>query len=151
MTINYKKLNSKANPPLRATEYSAGADLCACLDSAVTVKAESQLLIPTGIAIEIPEGYGGFVFPRSSVSSKHGVSLANCVGVIDADYRGEVKIPLINHSKSDYTINNGDRIAQLVIMPVELAEFAESASLSDTVRGDGGFGSTGGTKLVTVL
>lgn len=143
MNINYKKLNKLAKPPFRATEYSAGADLFALLDSEVTVKGGERMLIPTGIAVEIPEGYGGFVFPRSSVSTKHGISLANCVGVIDADYRGEIKISLINHNTNgDYKIRNGDRIAQLVIMPLEYAEFTEKSELSETERGAGGFGST---------
>ena len=143
MTIYYKKLHPDAKPPFRATENSAGADLCALIEEDTVIKSESQLMIPTGIAVEIPAGYGGFIFPRSSVSARYGVSLVNSVGVIDADYRGELKIPLINHSKSDYTFKNGERIAQLVIMPVEYAEFTQKNSLSDTIRGDGGFGSTG--------
>jgi len=143
MIINYKKLHSDAKPPYRATQNSAGADLFAFLESDVIIESGERLLIPTGIAAEIPTGYGGFVFPRSSLSTKHGVSLANCVGVIDADYRGEVKVSLINHGNAAYTIKNGDRIAQLVIMPIEAAEFAEKADLSDTDRGEGGFGSTG--------
>jgi len=144
MIVSFKKLNPAAKPPYRATQNSAGADLFACLDAQeVVLASKSRLLISTGIAVEIPAGYGGFIFPRSSLSSKHGVSLANCVGVIDADYRGEVKVPLINHSDTDYAIRNGDRIAQLVILPVEAAVFAEKSALSDTERGMGGFGSTG--------
>lgn len=143
MTINYKKLNPNAKAPFRATENSAGADLFAHLESDAVIEAGARQLIATGIAIEIPSGYGGFIFPRSSVSTKHGITLANCVGVIDADYRGEVKVSLINHSDTAYTVNNGDRIAQLVIMPVEMTDFAEKDELSDTVRGAGGFGSTG--------
>ena len=144
MNINFIKLNPSAKAPFRATEDSAGADLFALLDSDTVVSALSRKLIPTGIALEIPHGYGGFVFPRSSVSSKHGISLANCVGVIDSDYRGEVLVSLINHSDRDYTVKNGNRIAQLVVMPVELPTFSESVELSETVRGVGGFGSTDG-------
>jgi len=143
MTINYKKLNPNAKAPFRATENSAGADLFAHLESDAVIEAGARQLIATGIAIEIPSGYGGFIFPRSSVSTKHGITLANCVGVIDADYRGEVKVSLINHSDTAYTVNNGDRIAQLVIMPVQMTEYIEKDQLTDTERGVGGFGSTG--------
>ncbi|MCL1904040.1 MAG: dUTP diphosphatase [Oscillospiraceae bacterium] len=143
MTINYKKLHPYAKQPFRATINSAGADLFALLDCDTVIKAESQSVIPTGIAVEIPEGYGGFIFPRSSVSTKHGVSLVNSVGLIDSDYRGELLISLINHSKKDYTVKSGERIAQLVIIPIEIAEFVQKSELSDTIRGEGGFGSTG--------
>ncbi|MDR0222366.1 MAG: dUTP diphosphatase [Oscillospiraceae bacterium] len=143
MTVKVKKTEPGAKLPFRATEHSAGADLFALLEKDAVLESGSRVLVPTGIAVEIPPGYGGFVFPRSSVSSKHGVSLANCVGVIDADYRGEVKIPLINHGKETYAIKNGDRIAQMVIMPVKNAEFIEVGGISDTERGAGGFGSTG--------
>lgn len=143
MKIKVKKLAYSAKLPFRATKTSAGADLYACVDNEVLLKSGERTLVPTGIAIEITEeGYGGFVFPRSSVASKHGVSLSNCVGVIDSDYRGEVKIPVINHGKDDYVIKCGDRIAQLVIMPIDLCEYEED-ELSDTARGEGGFGSTG--------
>jgi len=143
MNINFRKFSPNANPPCRATEHSAGADLFAFIEADVTIESRQRLLIPTGIAIEIPAGYGGFIFPRSSISFKHGISLANCVGVIDADYRGEVKVSLINHGENAYTVKNGDRIAQLVIMPAESAVYVEKITLSNTVRGEGGFGSTG--------
>jgi dUTP pyrophosphatase len=146
MTINFKKLSSNAKPPFRATENSAGSDLFAQLtmdNGQLTIGAGQRMLINTGIAVEVPAGYGGFIFPRSSISAKHGVSLANCVGVIDADYRGEVKVSLINHSDTDYTVKDGDRIAQLLIMPIEPVDFTEKSTLSDTKRGVGGFGSTG--------
>lgn len=143
MQIKIKKLQENAKIPFRATSGSAGADLHACLEADFTLKPNERALIPTGLAVEIPEGFGGFVFPRSSVASKHGVSLSNCVGVIDSDYRGELKIAVINHSDADFVIKNGDRIAQLVIMPVYGADYAELESLSDTERGEGGFGSTG--------
>ncbi len=144
MDIKVKKLIDNARLPYRATAGSAGADLFACLDEAVTIAPGERKLIPTGIAIELPDsGCGAFVFPRSSVSSRFGVSLANCVGVVDSDYRGEIKVPLINHSDTPYTVHDGDRIAQMVIMPVVLPDYIESGSLTGTERGEGGFGSTG--------
>ena len=146
MFINVKKLNGKAKLPERATATSAGADLCACIDDIVlgnVYGTRDRKLIPTGLAIAVPTGYGGFVFARSGLSSKFGVSLANCVGVIDSDYRGEVKISVINHSDEPYTVKNGERIAQLVIMPVDLCEYGLCDELDDTERGTGGFGSTG--------
>ena len=145
MNIKIKKVNSNAKLPYRATEGSAGADLFACLEEeSVILKPNERILIPTGIAISLSDiNYGAFIFPRSSLSSKFGISLANCVGVVDSDYRGEIKVPLINHSDEPFTVNNGDRIAQLVIMPVVIPEFIEVELLDDTERGEGGFGSTG--------
>lgn len=143
MFIEVKKLNDKAKLPCRATADSAGADLCACINDDIALMPGDRSLIPTGIAIAVPTGFGGFVFPRSGLSSKFGVSLANCVGVIDSDYRGEVKVPVINHSSEPYTIKAGERIAQLVIMPVDLCEYGFSDELDKTERGEGGFGSTG--------
>lgn len=143
MFIEVKKLNNKAKLPCRATADSAGADLCACINDDIALMPGERRLIPTGIAIAVPTGFGGFVFPRSGLSSKFGVSLANCVGVIDSDYRGEVKVPVINHSSEPYTIKAGERIAQLVIMPVDLCEYGFSDELDKTERGEGGFGSTG--------
>ncbi len=144
MNIKVKKMNNNAKLPFRATSGSAGADLFACLENDVILKPGERMLIPTGIAIELTTpDCGAFIFPRSSVSYKNGVSLANCVGVVDSDYRGEIKVALINHSSSDFVVHNGDRIAQLVIMPVIIPEFIESESLNDTLRGEGGFGSTG--------
>ena len=143
MKISVKKLKEAAKLPFRATEGSAGADLHACLEAPVTVEPGQRATIPVGIAVEIPKGYGGFVFPRSSVACKFGVSLPNCVGVIDSDYRGELCVPVINHSTEPYTISGGDRIAQLVILPVENADYEYADDLSDTERGGGGFGSTG--------
>ena len=143
MKINVKKLREAAKLPYRATEGSAGADLYACLEAPVTVQPDQRVTIPVGIAVEIPAGFGGFVFPRSSVACKFGVSLPNCVGVIDSDYRGELCVPVINHSAEPYTIKVGDRIAQLVILPVENAVYEYADDLTDTQRGEGGFGSTG--------
>lgn len=143
MNIQVKKVNENAILPSRATVSSAGADLYACLVEDVVIKPSERLLIPTGIAMAIPEGYGGFIFPRSGTASKYGISLSNCVGVVDSDYRGEVKIAIINHSGESYTVKNGDRIAQMVIMAVDLCNYTEYDSLDETQRGEGGFGSTG--------
>lgn len=144
MHIKVKKVQENARLPFRATAGSAGADLFACIESDIEIGAGERVLIPTGIAIELddPET-GAFIFPRSSLSVKHGVSLANCVGVIDSDYRGEIKVPVINHSDRPYTVHDGDRIAQMVILPILLPEFEECDLLGETKRGEGGFGSTG--------
>lgn len=144
MKFSIKKLNDNAKAPFRATPGSAGADLFACIDDDIVIRPNERILIPTGIAVEISsETVGGFIFPRSSVSFKSGVSLANCVGVIDSDYRGEIKVALINHSESDFIVHNGDRIAQLVFLPVIIPELVVSDTLNETERGEGGFGSTG--------
>ncbi len=144
MYINVKKMNNDAKLPFRATEGSAGADLFACIDNDIVLKPNERILVPTGIAIELNDiSYGAFIFPRSSVSYKSGVSLANCVGVIDSDYRGEIRVPLINHSDTYFVVHNGDRIAQLVIMPVIIPDFIVKDELNNTERGTGGFGSTG--------
>lgn len=144
MNIKVKKLNKDAKLPFRATEGSAGADLFACISEDIILKPYERRLIPTGLAVELNDkNSGAFIFPRSSVAFKSGVSLANCVGVVDSDYRGEVCVPLINHSENDFIIHNGDRIAQLVILPVIIPEFEEIDELNDTKRGAGGFGSTG--------
>lgn len=144
MNIKVKKVRENARLPFRATEGSAGADLFACIERDVEVGAGKRVLIPTGIVIELddPET-GAFIFPRSSLSVKHGISLANCVGVIDSDYRGEIQVPLVNHTDCLYTVHDGDRIAQMVILPILLPEFTECDRLSETERGEGGFGSTG--------
>lgn len=144
MNIKVKKMNDDAQLPFRATDGSAGSDLFACINSDVILKSGERILIPTGIAIELNDkNLGAFIFPRSSVSYKSGVSLANCVGVIDSDYRGEIKVPLINHSDSDFVVHNGDRIAQMIIMPVVMPVFEETDVINETNRGSGGFGSTG--------
>ena len=144
MNIKVKKLNCNAKLPFRATAGSAGSDLFACIESDYVLKSGERKLIPTGISIELKSSeYGAFIFPRSSLSYKTGISLANCVGVVDSDYRGEIKVPLINHSDCDFVIHNGDRIAQLVILPVVTPDYEEVESLNDTERGAGGFGSTG--------
>lgn len=143
MKINVKKLNEKAIMPTYGSEYAAGADLYACIDSEVTVAPHATVMIPTGIAIELPVGYGGFIYARSGLASKRNLAPANKVGVVDCDYRGEVKVALHNHGETAQTVAVGERIAQLVVAPYITAEFIEADELSDTVRGAGGFGSTG--------
>ncbi|MCL2857861.1 MAG: dUTP diphosphatase [Oscillospiraceae bacterium] len=142
-TLKIKKLCPSATLPSRATPQSAGADLHACIEAPLILPRGGIAIIPTGIAMEIAPGLAGFVFGRSGLGVRHGICPANAVGVIDCDYRGEVKVGLINHGKADYTIQPGERIAQLVLLPVALAEIVEADSLSDTSRGTGGFGSTG--------
>lgn len=137
------KLNKNAVTPKRATSGSAGYDLCACIDEKITIKSGEIILIPTGIAMQLPKNTAGMIYARSGLAVKHGICLANSVGVVDWDYRGEVKVGLINMSKNDYTINPNDRIAQLVLTPVVCPEVLISDSLDDTARGEGGFGSTG--------
>ena len=141
--LKIKKLKSGAIIPKRATEESAGLDLSALLENPVTVNPHEIVKIPTGIAIELEKGYAGLIYPRSGLATKHGISLANCVGVVDSDYRGEVLVAVINHSDTPFTINSGERIAQLVISPVILPEIEVTDNLNDTERGTGGFGSTG--------
>lgn len=142
-TVKFKKLRPEAQAPMYQTPYAAGADLYAALEKKIRIYSRATKFIPTGIAAEIPEGYVGLIFARSSLACKNGVAPANKVGVIDSDYRGEIMVALHNHSLNDVTINPGDRIAQLVIVPYLTAEFVEAEELSDTVRADGGFGSTG--------
>lgn len=137
------KLNENAVIPTYGTEYSAGADLYACTDEDITINPGETELIKTGIAIEIPVGYAGFIYARSGLASKKGLAPANKVGVIDADYRGEIMVALYNQSNEPQVIAAKERIAQLVIAPFLKVEFEETDKLTITVRGDGGFGSTG--------
>ena len=143
MNINFKKLNEKAITPTYGTPYSAGADLYACEGEEITINSGETKLIHTGIALEIPEGYVGLIYARSGIATKRGLAPSNKVGVIDSDYRGEIMVSLLNHSKTSQTIADGERIAQLVITPYLKVEYTETDNLSDTVRGEGGFGSTG--------
>lgn len=143
MKIRTKIVREGAKLPFCATEGSAGADICACIENDVTVEPGEIKKITSGIAVEIPVGFGGFIFPRSSLATKYGITLPNCVGVIDSDYRGEVCVPVINLGEESFTVKNGDRIAQMVIMPYEAAEYETVSELSETERGEGGFGSTG--------
>lgn len=144
MKLKIKKLNENAVIPKRATEYSAGADLFACIENHVTIKKGCIVKIPTGISVE-PDDKNIMlgIFARSGLASKFGITLANCVGIVDSDYRGEIIVPLINLGESDFIIEKNMRIAQLVAIPVIFPEIAETDSLSDTQRGSGGFGSTG--------
>ncbi len=141
--VKMKKLREGVILPQRQTEGAAGYDLCACLEAPVVLQPGQGYPFPTGLAAEIPQGYAGMVFCRSGLGVKHGISLPNCVGVIDSDYRGELVVPLRNFGDGTYTIQPGERIAQLVIMPVLLPEIVEVEALSQTERGQGGFGSTG--------
>ena len=141
--VNIKKLNEKAVVPTYGSEFSAGADLYACEDTQVTIEAGKTVLVHTGIAMEIPVGYVGLVFARSGLASKKGLAPANKVGVIDSDYRGEIMVALHNHSSEDKTIDVGERIAQIALVPYLTADFNVVDDLSDTARGAGGFGSTG--------
>ena len=143
MRIRIKKTDEKAIIPTYGTEFSAGADLYALLDSSIEIAPHETCFVHTGISVEIPEGYCGLVFARSIMGEKRGLAPANKVGVIDADYRGEIMVTLHNHSEKVATVDPGERIAQLAIVPFLKAEFEECDDLSDTVRGAGGFGSTG--------
>lgn len=143
MIIRIKRLNERAVIPTYGTEYSAGADLYALLDEPCEIKPHETVFVHTGISVEIPEGYCGLVFARSSMGAKRGLAPANKVGVIDADYRGEIMVTLHNHSDRTAVVEPAERIAQLAIVPFLKAEFEEADQLSDTVRGVGGFGSTG--------
>ena len=141
--VKIRRLRPGALLPVRATAGSAGYDLFACLEAPVTLAPMGREKIPTGIALEIPAGTGAFLFARSSLGAKFGVVPANAVGVVDSDYRGEIFVPLANLSGEEYTVQPGERIAQLVLLPVLLPELEEVRELSETARGAGGFGSTG--------
>ncbi len=141
--IAVKKLHSNAVLPTYGSEYAAGADLSACIEQTETFAPGETKLIPTGLAMEIPAGYAGLIYARSGLASKKGLAPANKVGVVDADYRGEIMVALHNHSNAPVSIEPKERIAQLVITPYLTAHFEETEQLSDTVRGEGGFGSTG--------
>lgn len=143
MPVYIKKLKAQAAMPSYGSAEAAGADLYACLETAVEIAAGGTAMIPTGLAMGLPEGTVGLVYARSGLASKKGLAPANKVGVIDSDYRGEVMVALHNHSAQAAVVEPGERIAQLVIAPVLRAAFAEADALSDTVRGEGGFGSTG--------
>lgn len=141
--VKIKKLNDKAIIPTYGSEFSAGADVYACLDDDVEIAPNETKFIKTGLSTEIPEGYALFIFARSGLSCKQGLAPANKVGVVDSDYRGEIMVALHNHSNETRAVSHGDRIAQMVFMPYLKANFFETENLSTTVRGEGGFGSTG--------
>ncbi len=129
--------------PQYQTLEAAGADICAFVAESITLKSGEFAMIPTGLKFEIPTGYEIQVRPRSGLAAKFGVTVLNSPGTIDSDYRGEVKIILINHGKNDFVINNGERIAQLILSPVMHVQFTQQENLTETERGNGGFGSTG--------
>ena len=141
--ISVKKLREKAVIPTYGSAEAAGADLYACLDAPVMIAPGETVFVPTGIVMEVPKGCAGLVFARSSLGAKRGLAPANKVGVIDSDYRGEFFVALHNHGKLPQEIAHGERIAQLLIVPVFTPGFVEVDELSDTQRGSGGFGSTG--------
>ena len=144
MILKVKKLNDKARVPFAATKGSAGMYLYACLDDEITLAPGERALVPTGLAIALPSAdYVAYIYARSGLAVKSGVTLSNCVGVIDSDYRGELKIGLVNLSSEPYTISDGERVAQLVIAPVIVPTIEVADELDSTERAAGGFGSTG--------
>ena len=143
MKVRIKKLNERAVIPTYGSAGSAGGDLYSAEENDITVAPGQTAFIGTGLAVEIPQGLVGLVYARSGLACKKGLAPPNKVGVIDSDYRGEIKVALYNHGKESQTVAKGERIAQLVIAPFVFAEYEETDDLSDTVRGEGGFGSTG--------
>ena len=144
ISLSVKRLSDKAVIPQYATAGSAGMDLHACMDEPMVIEPGQRVKVPTGLAIALPDpGHAAFLFPRSGLGVKSGITLPNCVGVVDSDYRGEVIVGLVNLSDTPYTVQPGDRIAQMVILPVAQAHIQVVDELSDTDRGAGGFGSTG--------
>ena len=141
--IRVKKLHPKAILPTYGSAEAAGADLYACLEETVTIQPGEVYWVSTGIALEVPKGCAGLVYARSSLGAKRGLAPANKVGVVDSDYRGEVKVVLLNHSNQPQTLQPGERVAQFVITPVLTPAYEEVEELTDTCRGAGGFGSTG--------
>ena len=141
--ILVKKLDSRVKLPSYKTIGSSGMDLMALTDKSITILPKKSYLVPTGISVAIPKNYEIQIRPRSGLAAKNNISVLNTPGTIDSDYRGEIKIILFNHGSEEFLINNGDRIAQIVLMPVHKIDFEEVDNLPDTVRGEGGFGSTG--------
>ena len=141
--VRVKKMHPNAKLPTYGSPEAAGADLYACLEEAVTIQPGEVYWVPTGIALEVPKGCAGLVYARSSMGVKRGLAPANKVGVVDSDYRGEIKVVLLNHSKQPQILEPGERVAQFVITPVLTPAYEEAEDLSDTSRGIGGFGSTG--------
>lgn len=142
-TVRVKKLNPNAVLPTYGSVEAAGADLYACLDAPVTIQPGETAWIPTGIALEVPRGCAGLIYARSSMGVKRGLAPANKVGVIDSDYRGEIRVVLLNHGKTPQIVESGERVAQFLITPVLTPAYVEVGELTDTDRGVGGFGSTG--------
>ena len=141
--MRVKKLRENAIIPTYGSPDAAGADLYACLDADVTIESGKTVFIPTGLAMEVPKGYAGLIYARSSMGTKRGLAPANKVGVVDSDYRGEVMVALHNHGQQPQVVTHGERIAQLLVTPVLAPVFEECDDLTDTQRGTGGFGSTG--------
>lgn len=141
--VRYQKLDNRAVEPKYGSAAAAGADLYAIMDAPLTLAPGETALVHTGLAVEIPAGFVGLVCARSGLATKRGLAPANKVGVIDADYRGEVMVALHNHGAEPQTIDHGERIAQLVLVPYLTAAYEQADDLSDTARGAGGFGSTG--------
>lgn len=136
-------IGDKISPPAYASEGAAGLDLSACIEGNIILLPRERAMVPTGVALEIPEGFAGFVYARSGLAARRGVTMANCVGVIDSDYRGEIICALINLGDLPHEICPGERIAQIVFAPVLRAEIVRADELDKTKRGGGGFGSTG--------
>ena len=145
MYVRFKKLTATAHEPTHGSSWAAGYDLYADLSSSIMIQPGETKVIKTNIAVEMPAGYFGGIYPRSGLSTKQGLTLVNCVGVIDADYRGDIRVPLINLSRQWRIIDPGERVAQIIVQPCERVQWAEVPELSDTDRGSGGFGSTGRT------
>lgn len=143
MKLNFKKLDDRATIPTYGSEFSAGADLRAILDSPIIIKPNETVFLRTGLAVAIPTGYVGLIYARSSIACKRGLAPANKTGVVDSDFRGEIMVALHNHSTTKQTIEPNERIAQMVIAPFIQCEYEEVDDLDDTERGAGGFGSTG--------
>lgn len=141
--LKIERLEHNKHLPEYKSKGAAGMDICAAIDSPITLKPLERRLIPTGIKIELESGFEAQIRPRSGLSIKHGISLINCVGTIDEDYRGEVCIPIVNLSNEEYTIQPQERIAQMVIQKVQHAQIEVVTKVSETTRGEGGFGSTG--------
>ena len=143
MKIKVKKLNHNAKLPTFSTPYAAGADLYALAEKDIVINPHQTVFVTTGLSFEIPDGYAGLVYARSGLASKNNLAPANKVGVIDSDYRGEAFVALHNHGETPQTVSNGQRIAQLIVMPIPAVEYEETTDLSQTQRGAGGFGSSG--------
>lgn len=141
--VNVKKLRNDATIPTQGSQYAAGYDLYAAIDTPITIKSEETVKIGTGLAFELPEGFFAGIFARSGLATKQGLRPANCVGVVDCDYRGEVIVAIHNDSNRNTVIAPGDRIAQMILLPYQSMEFTEVNDLNETDRGDGGFGSSG--------
>ena len=138
-----KKLNTKVDLPLYKTKGASGMDLMACLEKKINLKPGKSCLVPTGLSVAFPKEYEIQIRPRSGLAAKNNISVLNTPGTIDSDYRGEIKVILFNHGDKDFTVNNDDRIAQMILMPILKVDFETVETLPETIRGSGGFGSTG--------